>query len=474
MEKILGIDFRSLMLFRQIIALLYIYTGVILRIQFFDFYSIEKGPFTNQVMSVIQNRPILTYVLHTDLELKIFLCFAFLVGVLLFLGILPSITSFVAMFTYSLLSRRFFPYFYGVDEIIVSVLFVLGFVFLIRLKKEEENKEISILKNPFVLLLLFQTTIIYWFNGVNKTDISWWRGEAVSMAAFNVFFNKPFALNFVNQDDLNAFLTYFTLSFELIFPILIFSKFKSNQLRMIAGFGIIIFHWGIHFFADVTLYKFTGIGFCVLLMPSVFWDKFPFFNKLVIKPLYVLPLKKIFTVKKLRILAFSLSFFLLFKAVNASIFRQNQRYKFIKNEKVVNIMGGITSISYSPFRQFWFMFAPSPPKETGYIGFDYIGNGNKENINLYGNNMPVKNFEYYHPFHLSIIIQFLFIAKGHVSAENQFVLFSFFEYYIKNDMANHPDRKVEDYELAIYKQTYQDFRKKGKYDFERVVIASYN
>jgi hypothetical protein len=135
LEKILGIDFRSLMLFRQIIALLYIYTGVILRFQFFDFYSIEKGPFTNQVMSVIQNRPVLTYVLHTDLELKIFLCFAFLVGVLLFLGILPSITSFVAMFTYSLLSRRFFPYFYGVDEIIVSVLFVLGFVFLIRLKK---------------------------------------------------------------------------------------------------------------------------------------------------------------------------------------------------------------------------------------------------------------------------------------------------------------------------------------------------
>jgi hypothetical protein len=37
--------------------------------------------------------------------------------------------------------------------------------------------------------------------------------------------------------------------------------------------------------------------------------------------------------------------------------------------------------SYSPFRQFWFMFAPSPPFETGYIGFDYIGNGNKENIN---------------------------------------------------------------------------------------------
>lgn len=461
------------MLFRQIIALLYIYTGVILRFQFFDFYSIEKGPFTNQVMSVIQNRPVLTYVLHTDIELKIFLCFAFLVGVLLFLGILPSITSFVAMFTYSLLSRRFFPYFYGVDEIIVSVLFVLGFVFLIRPKKEEENKEISILKNPFVLLLLFQTTIIYWFNGVNKTHISWWRGEAVSMATFNAFFNKPFALNFVNQDTLNAFLTYFTLAFELIFPILIFSKFKSNKLRMIAGFGIIIFHWGIHFFADVTLYKYTGIAFAVLLMPTVFWEKFKFLNKLVIKPLFVLPYALPISLKAIKIFAFSLSFFLLFKAVNASLFKQNMRYHFIENKTILKTMESIISYSYSPFRQYWFMFAPSPPFETGYIGFDYIGNEKKENINIYGNKMPMKNFEYYHPFHLSIIVQFNSIVKGHVPDENQFVLFSFFEYYIKNDIVIHPERKAEDYELAIYKQTYQDFRKKGKYDFERVVIASY-
>lgn len=473
MQKILGIDKRALMLFRQCIALLYLYTGVIYRFQYFELFSVEKGPFTNKAMETIQNPPFLLHIIHTDFQLILLLCFSALVGVLLFFGIFPSLSSFVALFLYSSLARRFFPYFLGTDEVIVCALFVLGFVFLIP-SNTSKNKTISINSNPFLFVLLVQVTIIYFFNGINKTDSSWWNGEAVRMTIFNPFFNKPFALNFFNQVFLCKFLTHFTHLFELLFPLLIFSVYKPSFFRIVAAIGLSVFHWGIDIFADVTFYKYSGIAFSILLLPTSFWDKFPFLNKLCINNKYQMPIKMPFNFKIITIFAYLLAFFLLFKAVNASIFRQNSRYKFIKNEKMIGLMDAMCSMSYNPLRQYWFMFAPSPPKESGYIGFDYVKNGKIENINIYKNTMPNKPFSKYHPFHLCILIQYTFIAKGVMPAENQFILFNFMDYYVQKDMLLHKDRKQEDYELAIYVQSYADFKQTQQYHFERKVLASYH
>lgn len=458
-------------MFRQIMALVYIFLVFVVRVLYFDYHSVETGPFSNEVMRTIENAPILVNIIQSDVALKIYLVTAIAPGVLLFLGIFPSLSSFMAMIFYIILARRYFPYYYGTDELMVSILFVMGFFYL--LKNKDEGHYISVKNNPFILLLLLQITIVYCFNGLNKTHVNWWNGEAVSMALFNVQFNKPLGIYFLKFEWLNKFLTYFTLIFEISFPLWIFSVYKQKVFRVFAGVFILLFHWGINMFADVTLYKFTGLAFFFLLMPSEFWNKFKWLNNLLVPDIKV-NFKDFLNLKYAKILTFSLSLLLLFKAVNASVHRQNLRYKFIKNESLRRVNELLISTTYSPLRQYWFMFAPSPPEETGYFSFEYTDTlGTRFNANIYNDEMPNKKFPYYHPVHVCSIIQYANAVKGVLPKETEFVLISLFMFDIKNNILQHPERSIDNFELVMYKQSYDDFKKSKLYKFERIILAKF-
>ena len=470
MRRIYGIDFRSLALFRQAIALLYIFLACVVRFMYFEYYSVEHGPFRNEVMTKILNRPILCDIIHTDIGISIAFALALVLGILLFFEVFPSLVSFAALILFSLISRRFFPYFYGTDEVLVCILFCLGFIYMLKHHANKSNPILSLKEYPFILLLLVQITIIYWFNGLNKTHETWWQGEAVSMAAFNMLFNKPLALQALKFHGINVFLTYLTLFFELLFPFLIFYPSKNGKIRFIAGILIVVFHWGIDLLADVTLYKYAGIAFFFLFIPSYMWDRFPKMERILIRSGKRMQVEVPTYFKKL---AYILILVLSFKAVNASLQKQNLRYGFIKNKEVIEFMESCLSYSYSPFRQYWFMFAPSPPVNTGYIGFDYVESNSIDNINIYGNNMPQKNFMYVHPFHMCCIIQYNSIEKGGMPQENEFVLTHLFDYFVNKNIRQHPERKMENYQLVLYKQSYEDFKRSKKYNLERIIIGSY-
>jgi hypothetical protein len=471
---ILGIDYRSLSLFRQVIALIYINLVFVVRVLYFDCYSIENGPFTNEVFKSIQNAPFLVSLLQTDRQLILYLCLALLPGITLFLGVFPSFSAFGAMFFYILLARRFFPYYYGVDEVLVSLLFVMSlFYFFSNLT---DKKIITIKENPFLLLLLVQIVLIYWLNGLNKTHISWWKGEAVNMVLFNVLFNKPLGIEFLQYENLNKILTYGTLLFEITFPLWIFSGYKPKWFRIIGGLSILCFHWGINLFVDVSFYKYFGIAFFFLLMPDIFWNKFPLLAKLAI---HNFGFNKVFNLKInvniIRKMAFLITFFIVFKAIGASVLRQEKKYEFIPSKNITEFLNRINSRNLSPFKQGWTMFAPSLPQDAGYIAFEYVDEfGRLNNINIYGNEMPKKKFSYYHPINLCLIAQYNAIAKGHLSKEAEFVIFNLFDFEVNQNRTQHPERQQADYELALYQQTYLDFKKSNAYNFNRYIIAAYD
>jgi hypothetical protein len=52
-----------------------------------------------------------------------------------------------------------------------------------------------------------------------------------------------------------------------------------------------------------------------------------------------------------------------------------------------------------------------------------------DNVNIYGNNMPTKNFCYFHPFHNAIITQYRSFDSGIISKESEFVLLISFPFY---------------------------------------------
>lgn len=472
MNRILGIDYRSLTIFRQIVALVYIFFILVLRIIYFEYHSVEHGPFSNEALSSISNPPILLKIIQSDIALISYMLIATIFAIMLFLGIYSSLAALACMLMYIAFARRFFPYYYGTDELMVALLFSLFFVYLIDNKSKTNEYYITINKNPFLLILLTQVTIIYWFNGINKTDSSWFRGEAVSMAAFNILFNKPLGLYFLQFPILNKILTYATHIFEYIFVLLIFLPYKQKLLRTIAAVSVLLFHWGIHFFADVTLYKYTGIAIFFLLMPNIIWNKFPFLNNFLIdkNKRYNININT----KYIKSIAIVISLFLLFMAINTSIKKQNDRYQFIKNQTIENINKVIVPVSYNPLRQYWTMFAPSPPKNTGYIAFEYVKDSIQDNINIYGNKMPNKNFAYFHPFHITTIMQYRSFDMNTLTDESQFVLLNLFQYEIKKNITKFPDRREEDYQMVSYRQSYKNFKNnKNKYHFNRTIIASY-
>jgi hypothetical protein len=121
------------------------------------------------------------------------------------------------------------------------------------------------------------------------------------------------------------------------------------------------------------------------------------------------------------------------------------------------------------------MFAPSLPQDAGYIAFEYVDEfGRLNNINIYGNEMPKKKFSYYHPINLCLIAQYNAIAKGHLSKEAEFVIFNLFDFEVNQNRTQHPERQQADYELALYQQTYLDFKKSNAYNFNRYIIAAYD
>jgi len=472
-DKIYGLDLRSLTRFRQIAALFYIFFFFVLRLLYFEYYSVETGPFSNTALEVLQNPPLLMEMISGDKGLVTFLTLGLIPALLLFFGIFPSLSAISCCVLYIISARRFVPYYYGTDEIMIVMLLILGIVYILDPVEQAEDNYISIRKHPLILLLLVQVAIIYWFNGLNKTHMYWWSGEAVRMTVFNVLFNKPLGIEVFKFKYLNIFLTYFTLVFELLFPLLIFFPFKRPQSRLALGILIVVFHWGIDLVADVSMYKYMALGFLVLLTPGYIWDKHPFLSKLWLSRNYRLS-KRGVDVRILKVLAYSLCTLFFFKAVIASVDRQNERYRFIENENIRTTVEALTSRTYSPFRQYWFMFAPSPPVNTGYIAFEYVDpEGWKENINIYGDNMPDKEFRYFHPFHLCGIMQFGRVSKGAFPEESQFILSWLFEHEVKKNIAHKLERRWGNYYLVLYSQDYLDYLDKRYYDFNRMVLGSY-
>lgn len=467
--KISEIDCRSLTLFRQIIALIFLFKTCILKLVYFDYYSVESGPFANDVISDILNKPILASFINSDFQLIILLCISGLFAITLFLGIFPSLSALASLVFTIVINRRFFPFFDGSDQVLVTILFIL---FILYIDYKNYNGKIEFDSNPFVLVLLVQVSVIYFFNGVNKTHHSWWLGQAVDITLSNVLINKTSALFISKYSGLTKILTYSTLFFEILFPLLIFIPFKNSLFRIIASFFLIIFHWGISIFVDVSFYKYYGLAFAVLLLPASFWNYISMNIKTTTRVLKVVNFNKVF----LKILSIFLCLFIVFKSFSSSIYRQNEVYKVFEHTSFINFIKNNQSRALSPFQQSWIMFAPSPPLAFGFIAFEYNNSVDStfENINIYGNDILSKKYYHLNPVNSCLFLQFLKVEKGFISEESQFVLFNLFHYEVEKDIQRNPSRKIEDYQLVIYKQTYEEYKIEREYKFDRTILASFD
>ncbi len=368
-----GVDSRSYRIYKIIVSIIYIYNIIVYKINYFSYFSVEHGPFSFEIVKNMSNQLGFLGSIHSDSLLYFIFLSLCIIAIFFIFNVYSIITCFILLFGYILVTNRFFPYYDGPDTLLIVILFNILLVEInIKISKQvnQDSANEFELNYNFIYVLLFQITLVYFFNGVNKTDISWYNGTAINSMLSNILINKPTAYWLLKQPFLLKFLNYFTLLFEFTCPFLIFVKHKRVYFRLILVLFILLFHWGIFIFADVGMYVFLGTANAILLLPDLFWKKINFI-KLNISfrtPSLNSPLKldgQIFKVSAYVFAILFLSFTLLSSA--------NKQYKYntyLKNENIDEFFRKFLPNPTSPFAQNWSMFAPKPTTNNGFIVFD--------------------------------------------------------------------------------------------------------
>ena len=362
----ISIDIRSINAFRILLGIICIYNFVLYKINYFEYFDVENGPFCYENIKQIKSGLGLLTTVQNNFVLIITIFLSIIIFFLLSIGYYPSLMSFLSFVIYTGFTERYFPYFDGPDNIIICFLFLS--IFLFYFAYPSKSKEITIQDNPFIIVVLFQIFVIYFFAGINKTSIEWWNGSAISLVLKNLTLNKPLAYTLIKKDIICKILTYATLVFEIICSLIFIFNLQSKKVRFIFGLLILMFHLGVDLFLDVGFYKYTGILIASLLLPDYFWDKIQLKN--IAFRYYIKSMNRLIFLDKLKKkISFILLCLLLIFSVFNSVSKQLINYD-IKANNFLNFYTKIKPGNLSPFKQSWSMFAPGVGKTNGFITFE--------------------------------------------------------------------------------------------------------
>lgn len=168
----ISIDIRSINAFRILLGIICIYNFVLYKIHFFLYFDVENGPFCYENIKQIKSGlGLLTFgtrqfciIISTVLSLIVFSFF-------IIHRFLSFVDEFIIIDCLYCIYRAIFSLFYGPDNIIICFLFLA--IFLFYFAYPTKSKEITIKDNPFIIVVLFQIFVIYFFAGINKTSIEW-------------------------------------------------------------------------------------------------------------------------------------------------------------------------------------------------------------------------------------------------------------------------------------------------------------
>ncbi|MEM7011186.1 MAG: HTTM domain-containing protein [Verrucomicrobiota bacterium] len=122
---------------------------------------------------------------------------------------------------------------------------------------------------------LLQIASMYWFTAMLKSDPIWRQDGLAIYYALNVDqFSTPFGLHLLNYPTLLKVLTHATFWLEVIGPILAFLPFSTAKFRMIAICAFMSFHFiGLRLTMELGLFSYTGTAVWLLFLPREFWDR---------------------------------------------------------------------------------------------------------------------------------------------------------------------------------------------------------
>lgn len=157
------------------------------------------------------------------------------------IGLLPRISSFMVFFTTVNLQNRIYLTVTGGDVLLFLVLFYLSFV---SSGKKPKNADMYHLQNAFdrifIFLIKMQLIIVYGISAIYKLQSpQWLDGTAVQQILLIDEYSLPVLQKAVCAAPfIFKMLTWLTLLYQIVFPVLVFVKPVKNYLLFLG----LIFH----------------------------------------------------------------------------------------------------------------------------------------------------------------------------------------------------------------------------------------
>ncbi len=244
-------------------------------IRFFDIrvFFYESGLLSSTSAKIFQKMEteyVLHFILSSDAWLYVCHLALLIILLLMALGIGNRLLAIAAFFLHLVFIQRNPSIVYGVDSTTTFWLFYLMFTkvhgqmqwlnYFISKRKTglvADRKERAVWWNQVAMRLIqIQLCVIYFFSGLNKLKgQSWWEGTAL-WEALSFYDLAIIDFSFLLKvPALAALLTWFTLLFELYFPVLIWTPKLRNTLLVMGVFvhAFIAVFMGLYFFSLIML-----------------------------------------------------------------------------------------------------------------------------------------------------------------------------------------------------------------------------
>ncbi|MFT4626398.1 MAG: hypothetical protein ACI8PZ_005075 [Myxococcota bacterium] len=363
LTDVLGLDLRSLAVFRVCLGLLllvdaldrarntvahYTDAGVYPRDLLFDHW--QKGYWS----------------LHTldggaGLQLALF-GLAALVAVQLIVGWRTKVAHVVGWVLLSSVQARNPLVLQGGDDLLRLITFwsmflPLGATWSLDAKREGDRGEVVV--SAASLAFMLQLALMYWATAILKRGPEWLpNGTAVTLALRWETYSTPLAdLMLLVPFPALKVLTYGVLVWEYLGPLLIFVPWRQQRIRLFVVVSMLLMHIGFGTTLTLGLFSFTSCAAWLALIPPVFWDRAD-------------ELRERRWVPGSRVVSAFVAVLLLY------VVMWNARTLAFKQVEVV-FPRSINPIAYTlRLEQYWTMFAPSPPRyNTWWIIEGHLDDG---------------------------------------------------------------------------------------------------
>lgn len=411
-NKIYGLDTRSISVFRVLLSV-FIAAEFILMVlgNFHDIYSPETGVlgncFAEGYQSNYKNASAI-FSIHTDGVMEIFVGSIILTMLFVAVGFYSQFFALAGCILLWLFFTRYQLLYFGWEMYASVMLFWLVLI----PSKWSEGREY---RSPFAFALLFQIAFIYFYNGISKNGELWMSGKAVESFLSEVDKARPAADWLISKPAITSALTYLTLIIEVGIVILLFIPVQSKKLRYLSSFLIFSLHWGIDIFVDVGNFKYVATVVSVLLLPGDIWvwleSKFTFPErfKRIRMPDYELKIHPK-AEKALAVVIFVLIVFVNLSQTNFSGTndRMKQVVEGVNLDRVFKKINHHALPQYSFFSQYWHLYSPDPPGETGWMQVEFITTNN-DTVSVF-NGKPLE--QRFHSAAQRNLFNYLLLKKG--------------------------------------------------------------